>query len=120
MTRGLAAKRRAERSGRWAEWAAVALLLVKGYRLAARRFRTPVGELDLVMRKARLLVFVEVKFRADPEGQPFVLGPRQQERLKRAAGLYIAAHPSFAGWTQRFDLVIITRRSLPKHMKNAW
>ena len=113
-------RRAAERRGRWAERLVLALLLCKGYRLVAARYRSPLGEIDLVMRRRRLLVFVEVKFRADPGAAAIALGPRQRDRLRRAAALFGAAHPAYAGFEPRFDLVIVPRRALPKHIKNAW
>ena len=52
------------RFGLSAETRAAALLLAKGYRIAARRFRCPAGEIDIVARRGTLLIFVEVKARA--------------------------------------------------------
>src|SRR5512132_1023946 len=49
------------RLGLSAETRAAAMLLAKGFRIVARRWRSPVGEIDLVARRGRLLVFVEVK-----------------------------------------------------------
>jgi putative endonuclease len=116
----LARRRAAERRGRWAERLAAALLYCKGYRLVATRHRTPLGEIDLVMRRGRLLVFVEVKYRDDATAGIYALGPRQQARLRRAAVLFGAAHPAFAGFDRRFDLVVVARGALPRHIKNAW
>ena len=58
-------RRQAERKGRIAEICAAGLLLLKGYRILARRFKTPQGEVDLILRKRNALVCVEVKARAD-------------------------------------------------------
>src|SRR5882757_3129488 len=52
------------RTGLSAESCAAALLMAKGYRILAKRFKTPHGEIDLVAKKRNLLVFVEVKARA--------------------------------------------------------
>ena len=52
------------RTGLSAESRAAAYLMLKGYRILAKRFRTPHGEIDIVARRRHLLVFVEVKARA--------------------------------------------------------
>src|SRR6202165_6265003 len=51
------------RLGISAESRAAAFLIAKGYRIAARRWRSPVGEVDIVARRRNVLVFVEVKAR---------------------------------------------------------
>jgi len=51
----LESKRRFERKGRRAEWLAALALMLKGYRIAAMRYRTPVGEIDIVARKGDLI-----------------------------------------------------------------
>src|SRR6266851_4978697 len=60
-----AQRRIAFRFGLSAESRAAALLIAKGYRILARRFRTPLGEIDIVARRRGVLVFVEVKARDD-------------------------------------------------------
>ena len=54
------------RTGLSAESRAAAYLMAKGYRILAKRFRTPYGEIDIVARRRNLLAFVEVKARATP------------------------------------------------------
>src|ERR1700675_5052388 len=49
------------RTGLSAENRAAAFLMAKGYRILAKRFRTPYGEIDLVARKRNMIVFIEVK-----------------------------------------------------------
>jgi putative endonuclease len=57
------ARRQAESRGRWAErWVALLLLFI-GYRCLAKRYRTPVGEIDLIASRGETLVMVEVKYR---------------------------------------------------------
>ena len=57
-------KRKAQARGRLAEIAAALVLTLKGYRILARRFRCPVGEVDLIARRFGTVVFVEVKARS--------------------------------------------------------
>ena len=56
-------RRKAWRWGRLAESAAAALLRLKGFRILARGYKVPVGEIDIVARRGRLVLFVEVKAR---------------------------------------------------------
>src|SRR5262249_15645780 len=91
--RALRSRRRAWRRGRLAE-AAVALVLgLKGFRILARGFRVPVGEIDIVARRGQLLVFVEVKARQSAWAAAESLGPRQRRRILQAARWFLARHP---------------------------
>jgi len=73
------------RTGISAEGRAAALLMAKGYRILAKRFRTPQGEIDIVARKRDLLAFVEVKARASLDDAAYAVTPRQQQRIIAAA-----------------------------------
>ena len=55
----------AERAGRWAEIIAWLYYSIRGYHYLGRRMRSPFGEIDLIMKRGRRLVFVEEKFRTD-------------------------------------------------------
>src|ERR1700722_15777832 len=69
------------RFGLSAESRAAALLVAKGYRILARRFRTPVGEIDIVARRRGVLIFVEVKARESFADGAEAIGRRQQSRI---------------------------------------
>src|ERR1700751_5315249 len=71
-------------------------LVSEGYRIRARRFRTPHGEIDLVARRRNLLALVEVKARATRDDAAFAATPRQQLRIINAAQAWLAAHPEHA------------------------
>jgi putative endonuclease len=71
-----------------AESRAAAFLIAKGFRILARRWRSPVGEIDIVARRRHLLVFVEVKARATLEDAAESVNQRQRRRIAAAA-----AHP---------------------------
>lgn len=111
---------RREAWGRWAERMAAWSLRLRGYRVIARRYRTPIGEIDLIARRGRLLAFVEVKARTDLEQALVALGPRQRQRTARAAELFLLQHPSCAGCTLRFDLIAVRPWRLPRHLIDAW
>lgn len=111
--------RRAWASGQTAETLAALWLRLKGYRVVARRFRTPVGEIDLIVRKGGLIAYVEVKARPSEAQALAVIGPAAQRRIARAAEWY-GKRPGIAPLTQRFDVVAIAPWRLPRHIKNAW
>jgi putative endonuclease len=114
-------RRRAEVFGHRAERAAAWLLRAKGWRILARRLKTPLGEIDIVARRGRTVAFIEVKARPDLAAGLLALQPRQQQRLQRAATLFLARHPRFAeGHDLRFDLVVIRPWRWPVHIANAW
>jgi putative endonuclease len=103
-----------------AETAAAAFLMAKGYRILAKRFRTPHGEIDLVARKRNLLAFVEVKARANLDDAAYAVTPRQQARIIAAAQAWLMAHPEHAEFELRFDAVLIAPRRLPRHLLAAF
>ena len=80
-------------SGISAESRAAGYLIAKGYRILARRFRTPHGEIDIVARRRNLIAFIEVKARASLDEAAFAVTPRQQQRIIDAAQGWLAAHP---------------------------
>ncbi|MFT5508839.1 MAG: putative endonuclease, partial [Hyphomicrobiaceae bacterium] len=77
-------RQRSERLGRVAELIAAAFLMLKGYRVLARRARTPYGELDLIVVRGRRLAFIEVKYRSTLESASKSVGPVQAARMARA------------------------------------
>ncbi len=112
--------RAAHASGLRAEALAALFLQLKGYRILARRMKTRAGEIDLVARRGRCLVFVEVKARGDMLAAADALLMRQRARLARAAELFVSTRPAFADHDMRFDVVLIAPRSWPRHLPDAW
>jgi putative endonuclease len=108
------------RTGLSAEGRAAAYLMVKGYRILARRFRTPYGEIDIVARRRNLLAFVEVKARASLDEAAYAVTPRQQRRIIEAAQAWLMAHPEHADFDLRFDAMLIAPRRLPRHLIAAF
>ena len=98
------------RTGLSAEARAAAWLMAKGYRILAKRFRTPHGEIDLVARKRDLVAFIEVKARASLDDAAYAVTPRQQARIIAAAQAWLMAHPEHAEFELRFDAVLIAPR----------
>ena len=108
------------RTGLSAESRAAAYLMAKGYRILAKRFRTPYGEIDLVARKRKLVAFIEVKARASLDEAAYAVTPRQQARIIAAAQAWLMAHPEHADYELRFDVVLIAPRHLPRHLLAAF
>ncbi len=120
--------KQAQADGRWAETIAVWRLRFAGYRILARNWRSPVGEIDIVARKGNILAIVEVKSRTALAGALAALSPRQQARLTRAALAFQAQRRDCLGLQLRFDVIAIgggedggARRHIwPHHIKQAW
>ena len=108
------------RAGISAEARAAAYLMAKGYRILAKRFRSPYGEIDLVARKRNLVAFVEVKARASLDDAAYAVTPRQQARIIDAAQAWLMAHPEHAEFELRFDAILIAPRRLPRHLLAAF
>jgi putative endonuclease len=115
-----ARRRAAQQRGMDAEWLAALWLRLKGYRIVARDLRTPVGQVDLVARRGRVLAIVEVKQRADLRTAAESLGIRQQRRLSAAAEAVRALDPTYARLDLRFDLVLLVPGRRPRHVADAW
>lgn len=115
--RKLAAEKRGRRSETWA----ALLLRLKGYRILGRRVRTHAGEIDLIARApSGLVCFIEVKARGDAGTAIESVGARQQSRIARAAALYVAGKPALRDKGMRFDIVTVSPRALPRHIRDAW
>jgi putative endonuclease len=103
-----------------AERRAALLLAAKGYRTLARRWKTPVGEVDLVVQRGALIAFVEVKARAGFDAAAEAVLPRQKKRIIAAAEAWLAAHPEHAGYDIRFDAILVAPGKLPRHIEAAF
>ena len=115
-----ARRRRAQRRGRLAELLCLWHLRLRGYRIVARRFRVPSGEIDLIARRGRVLAAVEVKARGDDAAAGAAVQARQRRRIARALEHFLASRPDLAGLDARFDVMLVVPRRLPRHLADAW
>ena len=107
------------RRGRISEWVAAAALLAKGYRILARRTRTPYGEIDLIAVRGRRLAFVEVKRRPTRLEGEAAITPRQAARIARAAEFWVSRNKAYRDHEQGLDVVFVTPNRLPVHVPDA-
>jgi putative endonuclease len=108
------------RFGVSAETRASAYLIAKGYRVVARRFKTAVGEIDIVVRRGRALVFVEVKARDTLDAAAEAVTARQRRRILAAAEAWLARNPNDVMREIRFDVVLVAPGRLPRHLQGAF
>jgi len=120
MARSRQDRQLAWRRGRLGESLAILSLACRGYRILARGHRSPAGEIDIVARRGRLLVFVEVKARDSLAGAAEALLARQRRRIARAAAGYLASRPELAHCQPRFDVILVAPWRWPLHIVNAW
>ena len=114
------ARVRAYRRGLFAETIAALLLRLKGHRIVAQRYKTPVGEIDLVALKGRRLAFIEVKRRKTRDDAAWTIPTRQKRRIVRAAQYWLAApflrrprHRLRRGARRALDLAALYRQRFP-------
>jgi len=88
---------------------AAAALKQQGYKILERNYVTPLGEIDLVARQGKTVVFVEVKTRRGSRfGAPQeAVTPGKQGRLRRLADYYLKAK-RLTETPVRFDVVAVT------------
>ena len=103
-----------------AESRAAMFLIAKGYRILSRRFKTPLGEIDIVAGRRRTLVFVEVKARERTDDAAESVTARGKQRIMAAAELWLARNPAHAQAEIRFDVMLVTPGRLPQHIPNAF
>ena len=112
-------RQKAEAAGQRGERIAGWWLRLKGWRILARRVRTPVGEVDLVAKRGQLIAFVEVKVRATAAELDFAIDERRLARVAAAAE-YLVPRYAAAGEDVRIDVILIAPGSRPQHIENAW
>jgi putative endonuclease len=110
----------AYRRGHRGEALAALFLQLKLYRIRDRRFKTALGEIDLVAEKGRTVVFVEVKQRAANADEALTFASINRERITRAAQLWLTRNPDAVGRDFRFDVILLAPGRWPRHLINAF
>jgi len=117
---GVAARRKAFRKGHLSEWFAALALVLKGYRPVARRYRTRHGEVDLIMRKGDLAVFVEVKARASEQAAVDAVTATAARRIAAAGDVWLSRQSDASRLSLRYDIVAVIPGRWPVHFPNAF
>ncbi len=117
-------RRAAEKRGRWAEVLAELALRLKGYRILERRYRTRLGEIDLIAKRGEIIAFVEVKARIDRRTAIDSVPAATQHRIRAASDLWIGRmlgqRRSIAHCSYRYDIVAVEPRRWPVHFPDAF
>lgn len=115
-----AKKREAYKRGLWAEERAALYLICRGYKILHTRYKTPMGEIDLLARRGNVLAAIEVKARGTRESGLEAVSGRSQGRIERALKYFLAANPRYANHDIRFDVIVYTGAFSITHLDNAW
>ena len=113
-------REKAEKRGHFAEMIALMYLRLKGYRLLAQRFKTPQGEVDLIMRRRDVTAFIEVKARGSRDHGVEAVTTTQSRRISAAARFWMARDKISNQNFCRFDIVVVSPYLLPQHIENAF
>lgn len=117
-------RRAAEKRGRWAELRAELALRLKGYRILERRYRTRLGEIDLIVKRGEIIAFVEVKARTDRRVAIDSVPAAAQHRIRAASDLWIGRmlgqRRPIANCSYRYDIVAVEPRRWPVHFPDAF
>lgn len=111
-------KKQTHQFGILAEKIAMIFLRFKGYQILEWRYKTPFGEIDIIAKKSRVVIAIEVKARKSKFLIEEVLHPKQIERVKRAAEFFISKNSQFQKYDLRFDFIEVGRFLIPKHHRN--
>lgn len=112
-------RKAAERRGRRAEWLATAAMMLCGFQLLCRRFKTKGGEIDLIAKRGKLVVFAEVKARPTVDAALEAVTWRARRRIESAGKAYIAKNPQFARADLRYDIIAVTGWRV-RRITDAW
>jgi putative endonuclease len=111
---------KAFRRGHVSEYIAALYMVAKGYRISAIRYRTKLGEIDIIARRGDLVVCVEVKARRDIDSAVFAVTGMAQNRIRAASELWLSRQPDAHRLWLRYDIVAVRPWRLPKHLVDAF
>lgn len=120
MTLPAKIRRQANRRGRFAELIAAAYMLVHGYRILALRYKTKLGEVDLIARRGKVIAFVEVKSRKNVQLALDAITVESQRRIRNAGDLWMGHRKDAAELSARFDVIAVCPWKFPIHLVNAF
>lgn len=108
-------KKQTYQYGAACEKVALNFLRLKGYSILSSRYKTQFGEIDIIARRSKTVVFVEVKARKKNELIEVILRPKQIERIKKTAEFFLAQNPQFQNYDVRFDFILFAQSIFLQH-----
>jgi putative endonuclease len=112
-------RREADSRGREGEAEAALWLARQGWQILAERVKTKAGEIDLIARRAGLVAFVEVKWRARAAALAEAIDERRLARVAAAVELVWQDYVT-EGEDIRIDVILLAPGCKPTHIANAW
>ena len=112
-------RRKAEKRGRRGEYLAAAALMIKGYSILELRYKTPMGEVDIIARRGKLIAFIEVKARRSIDEAVGAITHNARNRICSAGAGYLS-RSGLEGFDQRYDVIAVMPRRWPVHIRDAW
>lgn len=119
MRKTVKEKQQAFSRGIWAERFAAFALMLKGFRIVERRYKTRFGEIDLIARRGTLVLIVEVKARDSVEAAMDAVSHTNLKRIEAAADHWLARQSGREELNLRFDLIAVLPRRWPVHIPAA-
>ncbi|HEX3954548.1 MAG TPA: YraN family protein [Stellaceae bacterium] len=113
-------QQQARRRGHIAELLCRWHLRLRGWRVVAVDWRCPLGEIDILARRGRVLAIIEVKSRGDLASAAESVLRRQRRRIARAASAFLMGRPDLADLSLRFDVMLVAPLRPPQHLPDAW
>lgn len=91
-----------------------------GYEIAARRYRSAAGEIDLIARRDQNVIFIEVKKSSTHHRAAESLSHRQMKRIYASAAQYLGSQPAGQQTPSRFDVALVDRSGQIEVLENAF
>lgn len=102
------------------EYFVILILWCKGYHIVKHRYRNNNGEIDIIAKKKNLIIAVEVKFRKNISNLYHSITSEQQYRISNTLDKFLMRSLKFKNYNIRYDAFLLSFKSWPKHIKNAW
>ena len=113
-------RKRAYRKGIWAERVAALFLLAKGYRILTMRYKSKMGEIDIIAKRGRLIIAVEVKARKSVDEAVHAVTHENAKRVESAADYWLSQQRNASELSLRFDIIAISPWRWPLHLVDAF
>ena len=107
------------RKGILAEFLVKLWLLCKGYKIIEQRFKTKLGEIDLICQKGQVIIFIEVKYRKEKAQFFELINQKQQIRIINASKIWLQKQ-NLTNLQLRYDVFFINFPKYFRHIKNAF